>query len=47
MPHNRPIVNVVALAVILLMTIPVYFAQRMAGREGVTITATKAEAAEV
>ena len=47
LPHNRPIVNVVALAVILLMTIPVYVAQRMAGREGVTITATKAEAAEV
>ncbi len=31
LPRNRPIVNVVAVAVILLMFIPVYIAQRMAG----------------
>jgi putative spermidine/putrescine transport system permease protein len=30
-PHNRPIVNVVALVVVLLMLIPVYIAQRLAG----------------
>jgi putative spermidine/putrescine transport system permease protein len=30
-PRNRPIVNVVAVAVILIMVIPVYFAQRLAG----------------
>jgi len=31
LPRNRPIVNVVAVAVILVMFIPVYIAQRMAG----------------
>jgi putative spermidine/putrescine transport system permease protein len=31
LPRNRPVVNVVALAVILIMLIPVYIAQRMAG----------------
>jgi putative spermidine/putrescine transport system permease protein len=31
LPRNRPIVNVVAVAVILIMFIPVYIAQRMAG----------------
>jgi putative spermidine/putrescine transport system permease protein len=30
-PRNRPIVNVVALAVVLLSLIPVYFAQRLTG----------------
>ena len=45
--HNRPIVNVVALGVILVMFIPVYVAQRMAGGGDVTATAAKAEAAEV
>ena len=47
LPHNRPIVNVVALGVILVMLIPVYVAQRMAGGGDVTATAAKAEAAEV
>jgi putative spermidine/putrescine transport system permease protein len=47
LPHNRPIVNVVALGVILVMFIPVYIAQRMAGGGDVTATAAKAEAAEV
>jgi putative spermidine/putrescine transport system permease protein len=47
LPHNRPIVNVVALGVILVMFIPVYVAQRMAGGGDVTATAAKAEAAEV
>jgi putative spermidine/putrescine transport system permease protein len=46
-PRNRPVVNVVAVAVILLMVIPVYIAQRMAGGGDVTATAAKAEAAEV
>ena len=31
LPRNRPVVNVVAVAVILVMFIPVYIAQRMAG----------------
>jgi putative spermidine/putrescine transport system permease protein len=47
LPRNRPIVNVVALGVILVMFIPVYVAQRMAGGGDVTATAAKAEAAEV
>ena len=47
LPHSRPIVNVVALGVILVMVIPVYVAQRMAGGGDVTATAAKAEAAEV
>jgi putative spermidine/putrescine transport system permease protein len=32
-PHNRPIVNVVAVIVLLVMIIPVYIAQRLAGGE--------------
>jgi putative spermidine/putrescine transport system permease protein len=36
LPRNRPIVNVVAVAVIVVMLIPVYIAQRLAG--GVDIT---------
>ncbi len=39
--------NVVAVGVILVMFIPVYIAQRMAGGRDVTATAAKAEAAEV
>jgi putative spermidine/putrescine transport system permease protein len=31
LPRNRPVVNVVAVAVVLLMLIPVYIAQRLAG----------------
>jgi putative spermidine/putrescine transport system permease protein len=31
-PHNRPIVNVVAVAIVLLSLVPVYFAQRLTGR---------------
>jgi putative spermidine/putrescine transport system permease protein len=31
LPRNRPVVNVVALAVVLLMLIPVYIAQRLVG----------------
>jgi putative spermidine/putrescine transport system permease protein len=30
-PRNRPIVNVVAVVVVLVMLIPIYFAQRLAG----------------
>ena len=44
LPRNRPIVNVVALAVILVMFIPVYIAQRMAG--GAAETARGREGAE-
>ena len=49
-PRNRPIVNVVAVAVVLLMVIPVYFAQRLAGRgeavgAGTTIPAAAEETA--
>ena len=33
-PTNRPIVNVVAMVVMLLSLIPVYLAQRLAGGEG-------------
>jgi len=36
LPRNRPIVNVVALAVIVVMLVPVYIAQRMAGGADVT-----------
>ena len=31
LPHNRPVVNVVAIAVMIVMLIPVYIAQRLAG----------------
>ena len=44
LPRNRPVVNVVAVAVVLLMLIPVYFAQRLAGR--VDVGAPLSEAAE-
>ena len=44
LPHNRPIVNVVAVGVILVMFIPVYIAQRMAG--GVSETARGRAVAE-
>jgi putative spermidine/putrescine transport system permease protein len=37
LPRNRPIVNVVAVAVILVMFIPVYIAQRMAGGAAETV----------
>lgn len=44
-PRNRPVVNVVAVAVMLLSLIPVYFAQRLAG--GVNVTgATQRDAGE-
>jgi putative spermidine/putrescine transport system permease protein len=45
LPRNRPVVNVVALVVVLLMLIPVYFAQRLAGGPDVGSTALS-EAAE-
>ena len=47
LPHNRPIVNVVALGVILVMFIPVYIAQRMAGGGDVTAAGAKAQEAAV
>ena len=45
LPRNRPVVNVVAVVVVLLMLIPVYFAQRLAGRADAG-TSPLAEAAE-
>jgi putative spermidine/putrescine transport system permease protein len=42
-PRNRPVVNVVALAVMLLSLIPVYFAQRLTGRADVVATAAAAQ----
>jgi putative spermidine/putrescine transport system permease protein len=44
LPRNRPIVNVVAVAVVLVMFIPIYIAQRMAG--GPAETARGREGAE-
>jgi putative spermidine/putrescine transport system permease protein len=41
-PRNRPIVNVVAVAVVLIMVIPVYFAQRLAGAGDTAGTTTGA-----
>jgi putative spermidine/putrescine transport system permease protein len=43
LPRNRPVVNVVALVVVLLMLIPVYIAQRMAGGPDVRAAAMKAQ----
>ena len=40
-PRNRPVVNVVAVVVVLVMLIPVYIAQRLAGgADGVAATGT-------
>jgi putative spermidine/putrescine transport system permease protein len=45
-PRNRPVVNVVAVAVVLVMLIPVYIAQRLAGGPDVRAAAAKAPAAQ-
>jgi len=45
-PRNRPVVNVVAVAVVLVMLIPVYIAQRLAGGPDVRAAAPKAQAAQ-
>jgi putative spermidine/putrescine transport system permease protein len=45
-PRNRPVVNVVAVAVVLLTLIPVYLAQRLAGGPDVTAATSKAQAAQ-
>jgi putative spermidine/putrescine transport system permease protein len=45
LPRNRPVVNVVAVVVVLLMLIPVYIAQRLAGGPDVQ-AAAKAQAAQ-
>jgi putative spermidine/putrescine transport system permease protein len=42
-PHNRPIVNVVAVAIVLLSLVPVYLAQRLTGRADVVAAAAKAQ----
>jgi putative spermidine/putrescine transport system permease protein len=44
LPRNRPVVNVVALAVILAMFIPIYIAQRLAGGPDVRAAPAKSEA---
>jgi putative spermidine/putrescine transport system permease protein len=41
LPRNRPVVNVVAVVVVLLMLIPVYIAQRLAGGPDVQAAAAK------
>ncbi|HEY7659132.1 MAG TPA: ABC transporter permease [Actinomycetota bacterium] len=43
LPRNRPVVNVVAVAVMLIMLIPVYLAQRMAGAGETAAARTQAE----
>jgi putative spermidine/putrescine transport system permease protein len=45
-PSELPIVNVVALFVVVVSIIPVYFAQRLAGAGGITPTRTKQADAE-
>jgi putative spermidine/putrescine transport system permease protein len=45
LPRNRPVVNVVAIAVLIIMLIPVYIAQRMSGGPDVTAAAAKAQEA--
>ena len=45
-PHNRPVVNVVAVVVVLLMLIPVYIAQRLAGGPDVQAGRAKLQADE-
>jgi putative spermidine/putrescine transport system permease protein len=46
LPRNRPVVNVVAVVVVLLMLIPVYIAQRLAGGPDVQAASAKAQAAQ-
>jgi putative spermidine/putrescine transport system permease protein len=46
LPRNRPVVNVVAVVVVLLMLIPVYLAQRLAGGPNMQGAAAKAQAAQ-
>jgi putative spermidine/putrescine transport system permease protein len=46
LPRNRPVVNVVAVVVVLLMLIPVYIAQRLSGGPDVQAAAAKAQAAQ-
>lgn len=45
-PSELPIVNVVALFVVIVSIIPVYFAQRLAGSSGITPTRTKQAASD-
>ena len=46
LPRNRPVVNVVAVVVVLLMLIPVYIAQRLAGGPDVQAAGAKGQAAQ-
>ena len=45
LPRNRPVVNVVAVVLVLLMLIPVYFAQRLAGGTEARVAAAEGGAA--
>jgi putative spermidine/putrescine transport system permease protein len=46
LPHNRPVVNVVAVAVVLVMLIPIYLAQRFTGGPDVQAAAAGGQAAQ-
>jgi putative spermidine/putrescine transport system permease protein len=43
LPRNRPVVNVVAIAVLIIMLVPVYIAQRMAGGAEASASTAKAQ----
>jgi putative spermidine/putrescine transport system permease protein len=47
LPRNRPVVNVVAVVVVLVMLIPIYIAQRLTGGPDVRAAAAKAQADQV
>jgi len=38
LPNERPIVNVVAVLIVVVMTIPIFIAQRLSGDDGATLT---------
>jgi putative spermidine/putrescine transport system permease protein len=37
LPNQRPIVNVVAVLIVIAMTVPIYSAQRLSGEEGTAV----------
>jgi putative spermidine/putrescine transport system permease protein len=37
LPNQRPIVNVVAVLIVIAMTVPIYIAQRLSGEEGAAV----------
>ncbi len=38
LPNERPIVNVVAVLIVVVMTVPIFIAQRLSGDDGATLT---------